>query len=73
MPAGRRASRAQPVFPPSLTGGDAALTASGANDGGGGDGAGKDHSGGGEDAPGDAGIGEQDQSRRKGWWQRLTK
>ena len=73
VPAGRRASRAQPVFPPSLTGGDAALTASGANDGGGGDGAGKDHSGGGEDAPGDAGIGEQDQSRRKGWWQRLTK
>ena len=75
-PAGKRASRAQPASPPSLTGGVpapgvAALTASGANDGGG-DGAGKGIPGGGKGAPGGAGIGKQDQSRRKGWWQRLT-
>ncbi|MCH8138621.1 MAG: hypothetical protein IH926_06665, partial [Proteobacteria bacterium] len=74
-PAGKRASRAQPASPPSLTGGVpapgvAAFTASGANDGGG-DGAGKDIPGGGKGAPGEAGIGKQDQSRRKGWWRRL--
>ena len=67
-PAGKSDSPAQPVSPPSPTGGvpasgDAAFTASGANDG-----AGKDS----KDTPGGAATGKQDPSRRKGWWQRLT-